>query len=141
MNEITPAELDSWQKLCDAATPLDDATIARYDHGGGRVYVGELSGERELIMDLYGDGSDREFYINSRTAMPRLIAEVRRLREKRDQQRNNADSLVQAINRSGYDLSPCTGCGVMQVVLSGERVRCGGCAEKQMGSEEQSNAE
>jgi len=78
MKRITDAELAEWERLSNNATP-DPLILNRYDHGGGRLYQ-EIDGRRNLIADFYEE-ADREFYNTARTALPRLIAEIRRLRE------------------------------------------------------------
>ena len=51
-----------WDELVEAfkKTTKGTRTLSRYDYGGGRMYTGEISGERELIADTYHEG-DREF--------------------------------------------------------------------------------
>lgn len=57
-SDIDTAKL---RALAEAATPVLDKDLMRYDHGGGRLAI-LRDGERKLIADFYGDGGDREFY-------------------------------------------------------------------------------
>jgi hypothetical protein len=45
-----------------------DATIHRYEHGGGRVFWEGPDGRRRLLLDLYGTDDDtgavREYVLN-----------------------------------------------------------------------------
>lgn len=72
-------------RLCEAATPITEDMIHRYEHGGCRVM--RLDPERDLITDFYTE-HDRECWIAARTALPALLdaleaaeARERRLRE------------------------------------------------------------
>lgn len=79
-SDLTDAELREIEERAEAATPADALTVQRYDHGGARLFVdGDM---RKLVMDLYYE-EDREFYIAARTDVPRLVAEVRRLKTER----------------------------------------------------------
>ena len=35
-----------------------EATVRRYDHGGGRVFYEGPNGQRQLLIDLYGTGDE-----------------------------------------------------------------------------------
>jgi hypothetical protein len=69
--------------LLEQATPISDAKLIRYDHGGGRYYsavkrsVDEAlySGEehRTLIADFYHE-ADRELFVLLRELAPDLLA-------------------------------------------------------------------
>ena len=100
--ELTPAELDELRALCDAATKgpweRDDIDVSTYVYarcvGGCQMRVdrfpvlqirgwGHLSylGEQKAIEI---QNANRDFATSARTAMPRLIDEVRRLNEWAD---------------------------------------------------------
>lgn len=80
LDQLTNDEIAALERLEDDATVMDEhVVILRYEHGGGRVYRDGLAG-RKLIADFYKEG-DREAWIAARTALPRLLAEVRRHRE------------------------------------------------------------
>lgn len=49
------------------AERFKDAKVIRYEHGGGRVYVDEEGGGRELIADLYREDM-RDFVISAVSA-------------------------------------------------------------------------
>lgn len=59
----------------EKATPTRDATLMRYDHGGGRFYR-EVGRDRLLIADFY-DEANREFYFAAANARPALAALLR----------------------------------------------------------------
>lgn len=73
---FTPAELDAIRDAAEAATK--NATMYRYDHGGGRLAVFE-GDKRELVADLY-NLNDREFFdlIRPETVL-RLAEQIERL--------------------------------------------------------------
>jgi len=60
------------------ATPANQLTLARYDHGGGRLcgptnwMEPRPSTPRDLVADFY-DEANREFYTAARTDVPRLV--------------------------------------------------------------------
>ncbi len=59
-----PSDIDTaaLRALAEAATPvLIHLDLMRYEHGGGRLAI-LRDGERKLIADFYGDGSDTEYY-------------------------------------------------------------------------------
>lgn len=77
---LTDEELAAIKARCAKATPDDVLCMDRYDHGGGRMYVIEDGPhDRQLIADFYDEGN-REFYASARTDIPRLVAEVERMR-------------------------------------------------------------
>lgn len=77
---IPKEELAAMRERCAKATESSDLTLTPYAHGGGRLFViGGPSAERQLVADFYDD-DNREFYYHARTDIPRLIAEVERLR-------------------------------------------------------------
>lgn len=71
------------KRLAEAATPTEGATLNRYEHGGGRLFVAlhtRGGSGRQLIADFYGDGADREFYAAANPAtVLALIARIERL--------------------------------------------------------------
>jgi len=73
MNAIQ--EIEALLALREKATPTHDATLMRYDHGGGRFYR-EVGRDRSLIADFYNEG-DREYYFaaaNATEALRKLVA-------------------------------------------------------------------
>ena len=48
------------QRLAEAATHIDTLTLARYEHGGGRL-ADFNDGSRKLVADFY-DEANREYY-------------------------------------------------------------------------------
>ncbi len=89
----TADDLTRWQGLCEAATPGPwDGVIStgcvRYlgcpideidlQHGD---YIASVTSSATEGSDVCRDVRNAEFIAESRTAMPRLIAEVRRLNE------------------------------------------------------------
>ena len=56
--------------LCEAATPVTDDMIHRYDHGGRRVM--RFIPSRDLVADLYRE-TDGECWIACRLAAPALL--------------------------------------------------------------------
>ena len=76
---MTDAELDAIEARCRAATegPWD------FDREAGEIN-GYRGSERWLIGGVWM-GTDGEFAAAARTDVPALVAEVRRLREDRDQ--------------------------------------------------------
>lgn len=49
--------------LDEAMRRLKAAKISRYDHGGARVYYEDEQGNRDLIMDIYGEGHYRDLIL------------------------------------------------------------------------------
>jgi hypothetical protein len=76
---MTDDELKAIEARANAATSHDRITYVCYEHGGGRAYVDGEAGARHLVMDSY-EQADREFDFATRTDIPALVAEVRRLR-------------------------------------------------------------
>ena len=72
------------RRLCEAATPVTDDMIHRYDHGGGRVMV--FTPYRDLVADFYSE-KDRECWIAARAALPTLIDAL-----------DEAEAMVSALN-------------------------------------------
>jgi hypothetical protein len=83
---MTEAELDELERLEKAATPGPYESFKAQD--GQRAPVGVLDGNRNIRIADVGDrrmttseiNDTAEFLAASRNAMPRLLAEVRRLR-------------------------------------------------------------
>lgn len=79
---MTQEELKKIEDRCKAATPAPE--LIRYEHGGGRSFITRPTGNpispdyRDLIADYY-DESNREFYYNARTDIPKLLAYIREL--------------------------------------------------------------
>ena len=65
--EIDRSEL---RRLCEAATPITEDMIHRYEHGGCRVM--RFIPSRDLVADLYRE-TDRECWIACRLALPALL--------------------------------------------------------------------
>jgi hypothetical protein len=49
--------------LEEAMARLKAAKIVRYEHGSARVYFEDANGNRDLIMDLYGEGHYRDLIL------------------------------------------------------------------------------
>lgn len=49
--------------LDEAMTRLKAAKIVQYEHGGARVYFEDAHGNRDLIMDIYGEGHYRDLLL------------------------------------------------------------------------------
>ncbi len=84
---ITDDELAEWQRLCDAATPGPWRLDGRHDYDDGSEFGIDMivanNGEPVVIADsgVYPPhGQDAEFIAAARSAIPRLLEEVRRLR-------------------------------------------------------------
>jgi hypothetical protein len=75
---MTDEELMEIKVLIAAATP-EPLRRNLYDHGGGRMFRDGKSGERELVLDAYGQ-ADRDFYFSARINMITLVQEVERQR-------------------------------------------------------------
>ena len=75
-------------ELLEKATPIEHATLIRYEHGGGRYYVAKPreyaayrdTEDRTLIADFYHEG-DRELFVTLRNAAPALLDQAKRLEE------------------------------------------------------------
>ena len=80
MAEITPVELEAMRARCVAATPGPwQSFVEGRDHTGGSSCI-RTGGEVDI--ELSGATiSDQDFIANARQDLPRLIAEVKRLRE------------------------------------------------------------
>jgi hypothetical protein len=50
-----PSAMSSTQRRIDDAKAEKRLRIARYGHGGGRVWIERHDGGRELVCDLYGE--------------------------------------------------------------------------------------
>ena len=101
VSDARAAEIASREK---AATR--DATLVRYDHGGGRFFRDGESGQRVLVADFYNEG-DREFYTAARDDIPDLLADRAELIAAA---REAAEALVGARDRllaaGGYTALP-----------------------------------
>ncbi len=81
---ITSDELAAWQAMCDAATPGPIRTVIPVDKDLQAVRL--FAGNTYLASVCNSDMDDTEImanavlYAESRTAMPRLIAELLRTR-------------------------------------------------------------
>lgn len=73
---MTPAELDELEKLANAATPGPWEAL---DNGDAYVVLGDVT---DICCPHHAE--DMEFIASSREAIPKLIVEVRRLREKNE---------------------------------------------------------
>lgn len=73
-------DLEKLKALCEDATP-GPFKVARYDHGGARVYTEDMNQNRELVADFFNE-ADRECWIAARTAVPELIARIEELEQK-----------------------------------------------------------
>ena len=82
---VKEAELAAWQALCDAATPgtwIADAVFDAFDEWSFTVHRDLGHGRKEYITIDARTAQDAEFISTSHAAMPRLIAEVKRLNDK-----------------------------------------------------------
>lgn len=86
--QFTPERLAAIIERANAATP--DATLVRYELGGGRLMVDGESDQRKLVADLY-HVEDREFFAEARTDVLDLAAEVRRLGEENARLRGDGE--------------------------------------------------
>lgn len=68
-------QLAEWERLCQEATPVPLAS----QWGNNPPYPHKVWGERGVLARFRNE-PDAELYAAARTAMPELIAEVRRLR-------------------------------------------------------------
>lgn len=78
--DLTPESLAALDALAAEALPgLSEWKIARYSHGGGRIYE-ENDDRRNLVADTY-DVAVREYvFAADPTTVRALIAEIQRLR-------------------------------------------------------------
>jgi hypothetical protein len=69
-----------------------EATIQRYEHGGGRVFWEGPDGRRQLLIDLYGaeDGAIREYVLRVLGWAPDLLEALRAVRDWMDNPELNA---------------------------------------------------
>lgn len=85
---LSEEEIEALEKLERQATPSTSLMMDRYDHGGGRHFVPgdeRLRGEgRKLVADYYHK-EDRELFDAMRGSFRRLLAEVRLLRQEKDE--------------------------------------------------------
>lgn len=78
-----------FRRATDVGVPA--AKAARYEHGGGRLFIDAPAGEsRTLVLDAYNE-ADREFYFHAHGDVARLLvehtadqAEIARLRQEMD---------------------------------------------------------
>ena len=92
MNPLDDTELDAIEARCDSATPAPwRAWVEGRDGMSGDTFIGQGTDERgsPQRLDLYlsrypGDppvsAADHDFIAHARDDVPRLVAEVRRLR-------------------------------------------------------------
>jgi hypothetical protein len=99
---ISEEELKAIEARSDAATSHDRITYVCYEHGGGRAYVDGEAGARHLVMDSY-EQADREFDFATRTDVPKLAKEVRRLRGIIERARAKAGDVAAAIDAIEQD--------------------------------------
>ena len=67
----TPPDVKRLRELLAAATPVTDADLIRYAHGGGR-WAMLRDGERELVADFYNE-ADRETHVAAWLALPAFL--------------------------------------------------------------------
>jgi len=91
-SDITDEELERIEQLCRAATPAPwKSFIEGRDHWGGSDFI--QASERDI--ELSGAShADQDFIASARQDVPRLVAEVRRLRDalaamKKDEARSS----------------------------------------------------
>lgn len=63
-----------------AAKAVQQLTIVRYDHGGGRVFVTSDGPGRELVMEFFCE-SEREAWFAARNTNPALVALAKSAKE------------------------------------------------------------
>lgn len=94
MSDLTSEELEAWARLCEAATP--GPWVAHHDDGDVTVWAPaceeQRADERRAFISNIGanfqqvsvafdaDDANGDFIAAARTALPKLLAEVRRLR-------------------------------------------------------------
>lgn len=84
MPDLTDTELDAMRARCDVATAGPWERFGYIGEGGlsrVRVSVGTDRVGREVFANIPATSADADFIGHARTDMPRLIDEVRRLRE------------------------------------------------------------
>ncbi len=77
MSEVNLGEL---RELLAKATPVVEADLMRYEHGGGRLAI-LRDGQRTLVADFYGDGEDRELFMAMRVSLPSLLDRIEALEQ------------------------------------------------------------
>lgn len=95
-------------------TPTETATLIRYDHGGGRLFIPGNNGtrvsdgshiKRTLIADFFNEG-DREFYAAAPELAEQLRLAVSRI-EKLEAVWKLADELCTSVDCAGEDIGGC----------------------------------
>jgi hypothetical protein len=89
---LTPEQLDDIERRCVAASPSPwESFVEGRDHTSGSDFIrvgGDGSDEPDMYL-LRGEGGasaqDQDFVAHARQDVPRLLAEVRRLRALLDQ--------------------------------------------------------
>ncbi len=91
---MTPIDLDELDRLCAAATP-GEWCFRRQNYRNGQTgrsgthfWITQSDGETTLPMDSAGDPRaehNAEFIARARTALPALLAEIKRLRAELDE--------------------------------------------------------
>ena len=105
---MTPADLDRLDELASKATPGPWGVYRiTYEHQPGHLVIGSPD-QRDLKHDIYPTGHDAAFIAASRTAIPALIAEVRRLRR-------GADGIKALIDECDDDDGECIRCIVRAI--------------------------
>lgn len=86
-------DLEAIRERVEKATPADNLTLTRYEHGGGRLFVdldiGTPEG-RDLVADFYEE-DDREFYFAARTDIPLLLSHIDALAAETETARQERD--------------------------------------------------
>jgi hypothetical protein len=85
-NPLPAAEIEALEALLAKATPLENATLTRYEHGGGRLFVEGVPPKyegRDLIADFYDEGNREAYYALMRAA-PALLAALRASERERE---------------------------------------------------------
>jgi len=82
--QITKADLDRWEALCEAATPGPWRCVHRWGVSSNPIWR-ENNGIFTALLTIFKDGAkwdnvnDKDFIEVARTALPRLIAGYREL--------------------------------------------------------------
>lgn len=122
MRGITPELIAEGRRLLEKMTPLANARMVRYDHGGGRLATFDAE-KRELIADFYNEG-DREFYYwfaNNAAALLDAAEELDRTRQQLVEEKANTNSTLafaEELQRAvGIDPADAAMSGVGPVLL------------------------
>lgn len=86
MTVLTKEELESIRKRAEAATPgpwfwLDDGRL--YSDGADKVIGEVIEGKDETWFDLFD--ANAEFIAHAREDIPKLLAEIERLQQEKDE--------------------------------------------------------